>query len=62
MSDVYDADILKQLGATDALVWDGDPYHCSGFTKIVPQFLRASRKRIAVAFKIDKGVCVQIFT
>jgi len=53
VEDKCDEEILKTLSKYQVLVWDGDEYDCTGFTRMVPKFLDANPKGECVAFKID---------
>ena len=47
-------DILR--GKCEMIVWDGDPFDESGFTKMVPKFLEANPQSKALGFKLDYDV------
>jgi len=56
MDQSYDLDALELLSDYSLLVWDGDDYEETGFTKLVPRFLRARPTARAVAFQSDHMV------
>ena len=57
MEKLYDHDIIGALKESAVLiVWDGDNYDETGFTRLIPQFLRANLKGKAVAFAINYEV------
>jgi len=56
LEDKYEEDILKTIARYQVLVWDGDEYETTGFTKMVPKFLDANAQGECVAFKLDYEV------
>ena len=50
--------VLSDLLATKCtmLVWDGDPFEDTGFTKMIPQFLQTNHVSKALAFVLDYEV------
>jgi len=56
LEDKYEEDILKTISKYQVLVWDGDEYDTTGFTKMVPKFLDANAQGECVAFRLDYEV------
>lgn len=54
--DSYHNDILQRLAGCSLLVWDGLWYNETGFTALIPQFLRQTPGKQVCAFKNMAGV------
>jgi len=52
----YNDDVLALLKDCELLVWDGDDYEATGFTQVVPQFLKLKPSAKAVGFKLNYEV------
>ena len=53
-----DQAVLEDISCSKCtmMVWDGDPFDETGFTKLVPKFLEANPQSKALAFKLDYEV------
>jgi len=51
-----EAEALKLLSPCKLLIWDGDPFHETGFTALVPRFLQAGPDARVVAFRLQHAL------
>mmetsp|Transcript_115585 Transcript_115585/g.307334 ORF Transcript_115585/g.307334 Transcript_115585/m.307334 type:complete len:340 (-) Transcript_115585:80-1099(-) len=51
LATVYDANIVERLKKFEVLAWDGADYDSAGVTRLVPLYLSAVPRGVAVAFK-----------
>jgi len=56
LEDKYQEETLKTISKYQVLVWDGDPYDITGFTKMVPKFLDTNKQGECIAFRLDYEV------
>eukprot|EP00401_Gymnodinium_catenatum_P026745 CAMPEP_0117577564 /NCGR_PEP_ID=MMETSP0784-20121206/63489_1 /TAXON_ID=39447 /ORGANISM="" /LENGTH=460 /DNA_ID=CAMNT_0005377073 /DNA_START=156 /DNA_END=1538 /DNA_ORIENTATION=- len=50
MGDYYDEEAMEKLDDCSLLIWDGEEYSSTGFTKLIPAFLKGRAGRKAAAF------------